>query len=67
MQENREVSWVKSRTKRWTGRYLFVWEIVGRKLMKAVQGFYVDSSACVWVGNKESEWFLVNVGLRQAL
>ena len=37
---------------------------VGGKLLKAVQSFYVDW-ACVWVGNDMSEWFLVNVGLRQ--
>ena len=33
--------------------------------MKAVQSFYVDSRACVSVGNDVSEWFPVNVGLRQ--
>ena len=38
---------------------------VGGKLLKAVQSFYVDSRACVWVGNYASEWFPVNVGLRQ--
>ena len=38
---------------------------VGGKLLKAVQSFYVDSRACVWEGNSVSEWFLVNVGLRQ--
>ena len=38
---------------------------VGGKLLKAVQSFYVDSRACVRVGNDVSEWFLVNVGLRQ--
>ena len=38
---------------------------VGRKLMKAVQSFYIDSIACVRVGNDVSEWFPVNVGLRQ--
>ena len=38
---------------------------VGGKLLKAVQSFYVDSMACVRVGNDESEWFPVNVGLRQ--
>ena len=27
--------------------------------------FYVDSRACVPVGNDVSEWFPVNVGLRQ--
>ena len=38
---------------------------VGGKLLKAVQSFYVASRACVRVGNDVSEWFLVNVGLRQ--
>ena len=38
---------------------------VGGKLLKAVQRFYVDSRACVRVGNEVSEWFPVNVGLRQ--
>ena len=38
---------------------------VGGKLLKAVQSFYVDSRACVLVANGVSEWFLVNVGLRQ--
>ena len=38
---------------------------VGGKLLKAVQSFYVDSRACVWVGNDVSEWFPVNGGLRQ--
>ena len=33
--------------------------------MKAVQSFYVDSKACVRVGNDVGEWFPVNVGLRQ--
>ena len=37
---------------------------VGGKLLKAVQSFYVDSRACVRVGNDVSEWFPVNVGLR---
>ena len=35
------------------------------KSLKAVQSFYVDSKACVLVGNDVSEWFPVNVGLRQ--
>ena len=35
------------------------------KLLEAVQSFYVDSRACVRVGNDVSEWFPVNVGLRQ--
>ena len=30
-----------------------------------MQSFYVDSRACVLVGNYVSEWFPVNVGLRQ--
>ena len=38
---------------------------VGGKLLKAVQSIHVDSRACVRVGNDVSEWFMVNVGLRQ--
>ena len=38
---------------------------VGGKLLKAVQNFYVDSRACVLVGNDVSQWFPVNVGLKQ--
>ena len=38
---------------------------VGGKLLKAVHIFYVDSRACVRVGMDVSEWFPVNVGLRQ--
>ena len=38
---------------------------VGEKLLKAVQSFYKASRACVRVENDASEWFLVNVGLRQ--
>ena len=34
---------------------------VGGRLLKAVQSFYVDSRACVRVGNHVSEWFPVNV------
>ena len=33
--------------------------------MIAVQSFNVDSRACVQVGYNVSEWFPVNVGLRQ--
>ena len=33
--------------------------------MKAVQSFYIDGRACARVGNDVSEWFPVNVGLRQ--
>ena len=36
---------------------------VGGKLLKAVQSFYVDSRACVRVGNDVTEWFPANVGL----
>ena len=32
---------------------------VGGKLLKAVRNFYVDSRACVRVGNDVSEWFPV--------
>ena len=35
------------------------------KLLKALQSFYVDSRACVRVGNDVSEWFSVNAALRQ--
>ena len=38
---------------------------VGGGLLKAVQSFYVDSRACVRVGNDVSEWFPVNVGSRK--
>ena len=38
---------------------------VGGKLLMAMQSFYVDSRACVRVGMDVSEWFPVNVGLRQ--
>ena len=38
---------------------------VGGKLLKAVQSFCVDSSSCVRVRVDVSEWFPVNVGLRQ--
>ena len=37
----------------------------GGKLLKAVQSFYKDSRACFRVRNDVSEWFPVNVGLRQ--
>ena len=36
-----------------------------RKIVEAVQNFYVDSRACVRVGNAVSELFPVNDGLRQ--
>ena len=38
---------------------------VGGKLLNAVQSLYSDSRACVRVGNDVSEWFPVNVELRQ--
>ena len=38
---------------------------VGGKLLKAAQSFYIDGRACVRVGNEVSEWFRVNIGLRQ--
>ena len=38
---------------------------VGGKLLKGVQSLYVDSRACVRVGNDVSEWFPANVGFRQ--
>ena len=38
---------------------------MGQELLKAVQSFYIDSRACVRVGNDLSEWFPNNVGLRQ--
>ena len=38
---------------------------VGGKLLTAVQSFYINSRACVRVGNDVSEWFPINVGLRQ--
>ena len=34
-------------------------------MLKAVQSFYIDSRACVRVRNDVSDWFPVNVGLRQ--
>ena len=38
---------------------------VGGKLLSAIKSFYVDSRACVRVGNKVSDSFGVKVGLRQ--
>ena len=38
---------------------------VGGKLLKTVLSFYVNSWACIMVGVDVSEWFPVNVGLRQ--
>ena len=41
--------------------------VVGGKLLKAVQSFNVNSRAFVQVGNDVSEWFPLNVRLRQAI
>ena len=38
---------------------------VGGKLLQAVQSFYIDSWACVRVGNDMSKWFPVNLGLKE--
>ena len=38
---------------------------VGGKLLKAAQSFYVESRTCVLVGIYGSEWFPINVGLRE--
>ncbi len=37
----------------------------GGRLMRAVKSFNEGSKACVRVGRGESDWFEVNVGLRQ--
>lgn len=47
-----------------------LWEVlglygVGGKLLNAVKGFYVESRACVRIGNDVSDRFPVKVGLRQ--
>ena len=38
---------------------------VGERLLQGVQSFYEDSKACVRTERGNSEWFSVNVGLRQ--
>ena len=38
---------------------------IGGRLLSAVKSFYVDSRACVRVGNQESDSFQVRIGLRQ--
>ena len=38
---------------------------VGGKLLKAIQSFYVNSKARFRIGGEVSEWFSVNVGVRQ--
>ena len=43
---------------------LRVYTVAG-KLLKAVQSYYIDSAACVRMGNVVSEWFPVNFRLRQ--
>ena len=57
---------VRIKTKNVLGIIKQFYEIfgVGGKLLKTVQRIYVDSKACVRVGNDVSEWFPVNVGLR---
>ena len=47
-----------------------IWQLirvygVGGNFLKAVQSFNVDSRAFVQVGNDASEWFPLNVRLRQ--
>ena len=47
-----------------------LWQVLrlygaGGELQKAVQSFYADSKTCVRIGNEVSEWFSVNVGVRQ--
>ena len=39
--------------------------IFGSKLLKAVLSFYVDSKACVSIGDEVSECLSVNIGVRQ--
>ena len=36
-----------------------------RKIIQSVQSSYADSRACILIGMDVSEWFPVNVGLRQ--
>ena len=48
----------------------YIWQMqrvygVRGNLLKAVQSFYIDSRTCVRVGMDVSEYFPVNVGLRQ--
>ena len=38
---------------------------IGGRLLEGVKSFYVNSKACVRVGNGVSEWFPVKVCLRQ--
>ena len=36
-----------------------------RKIVESSAELYIKRGACVWVGNDVSDWFPVNVGLRQ--
>ncbi len=38
---------------------------VGGQLLKGIQAFYSEAKACVRVGGKYSERFVVEVGVRQ--
>ena len=38
---------------------------IGGRLLRGEKSFYEDSRACVRLGQGESEWFKVKVGLRQ--
>ncbi len=38
---------------------------LGGRLLKTVRSFYVNSRACVRVGNDVGDWFPVQVGLQQ--
>ncbi len=38
---------------------------VGGQLLKGIQAFYREANACVRVGGKLSEFFTVEVGVRQ--
>ena len=50
----------------WHGVWLMVRVYgVGGILLKAVKSFYVYSMMCLKVGNDVSEWFPVNIGLKQ--
>ena len=38
---------------------------VGGKLLSGIKSMYIDSSACVRVKGGESDWFRVDIGVRQ--
>ena len=46
-----------------------LWQVlkmyVGGKLLSGVKGMYVDSLACVRVKGGESEWFRIDIGMRE--